>query len=302
MPIDHYQQKNLPAVKPDVKNDPEKYKPSDALINALNVALELNMPLLLTGEPGTGKTQFAHHIAHRFGLGKVLVFNAKTTSIASDLFYRYQAVKHFQYIQNIQHNSDSSKSVEDFIEFEALGKAIRIAMTDKKRSVVLIDEIDKAPRDFPNDILNELENLEFSVPEMDQKFKAPDDLRPIIILTSNSEKNLPAPFLRRCAYVNIDFPKGDGLLKIVQNKLPDYPDMQTWITEFEKIRERAAALNTKKPATAEFISWLIVLKELGFQAADLNSSDKNAQLLQSYSVLAKSEELLKDLAKKLSEK
>ncbi|MEZ4775105.1 MAG: MoxR family ATPase [Bacteroidia bacterium] len=299
MPLDHYQQINLPPVKPDVKNDPKKYKPSDALINAFNVALELNMPLLLTGEPGTGKTQFAHHIAHRFGLGKVLVFNAKTSSIASDLFYRYQAVKHFQYIQNIQHNGDSGKNAEDFIEYEALGKAILIALTEKKRSVVLIDEIDKAPRDFPNDILNELENLKFSVPETDQTFEAPDDLRPIIILTSNSEKNLPAPFLRRCAYVNIDFPNADGLLKIVQLKLGQYENIDKWITEFEKIRKRAADLNTKKPATAEFIAWLMVLKQLDFSAADLNSSDKKTQLMQSYAVLAKSEELLKDLEKEL---
>lgn len=304
MLMQHYQNKTLPPVKRENWNHPSRYRPSPGLADAFDVSLELSMPLILTGEAGAGKTQFAHHIADHFGMGEALVFNAKTTSTATDLFYRYQAVKHFQYIQNKQEQEKGLKSTEDFIEYQALGLAIKRAQEKGERSVVLIDEIDKAPRDFPNDILNELEYLRFEVPELDQSFQAPQELRPIIIMTSNSEKNLPAPFLRRCVYFNIDFPKREELYEIIRLKLGDEEmegsQLQKLIAEFEAIRELARQANTKKPATAELISWLAVLRQMEFDADTLGTpaADRKA-LRQSYTVLAKSDELRLALEKRL---
>lgn len=304
--MNHYENKQLPQSLASHIDDPALYSPDEGLIDALNVALELNMPLLLTGEPGTGKTRFAHHIAHHFKLGEVLVFNAKTTSTASDLFYRYQAVKHFQYIQNKLVDDGSPKSAEDFIDYQALGQAIRRA--DKHisepahRSLVLIDEIDKAPRDFPNDILDEIDRMHFFVPELNKRFEAAADLRPLVVLTSNSEKNLPAPFLRRCVYYNIDFPNREKLYQIIQLKLgANIPDLEPLLNEFDSIRTIAAQRSSKQPATAELISWLLILKALQFDASTLESPQVDKKLLlQSYSVLAKSEDLLNALEERIN--
>ncbi len=308
MSINHYKEKKVPKSKLAKWTQAKKYKPAKGLIDALNVSLELNMPLILTGEPGTGKTQFAHHIADHFDLGEVLVFNAKTTSIGSELFYRYQAIKHFQYIQNLKNlpsETTTSKSMEDFIEYHALGKAIIRAQEKKKRSVVLIDEIDKAPRDFPNDILNELEYLQFEVPELDRSFEVPEGFHPIIILTSNSEKNLPAPFLRRCIYYNIDFPKTNDLFEIIKTKMMDEKfeegTLMNLISEFESIRDIAQKNNTKQPATAELITWVAILKQLEFNTDTIGSPKVDEKkLIQSYSVLAKSEVLLKALKTRIT--
>ena len=164
-------------------NAPELYMPSDALIDAVNVALSLGQPLLLTGDPGTGKTELASHIAYQFGLVEPLIFTAQTTSTATDLFYKYDALGHFQY-NSVQKEPLSKDDLEKrYIHFNALGEAIR----RKQRLVVLIDEIDKAPRDFPNDILFAIEKLRFVVPELNNKVFETDPVkRPIIVLTSNS--------------------------------------------------------------------------------------------------------------------
>ena len=302
----HYENKTLPPVKRESWNHPARYRVSPGLADAFNVALELSLPLILTGEAGTGKTQFAHHVADRFGMGPALVFNAKTTSVATDLFYRYQAVKHFQYIQSKREQEKALKNTGDFIEYQALGLAIRNAQEKGTRSVVLIDEIDKAPRDFPNDILNELEGLRFDVPELETSFQAPQELRPVIILTSNSEKNLPAPFLRRCVFFNIDFPDRKELYEIIRLKLGaeemEQGRLNRLIEEFDAIRKVAAQANTKKPATAELISWLAVLQQLGFDVDTLGTPgvDKKT-LMQSYTVLAKSDELRQALKKRIDD-
>ena len=274
-------------------NDPALYIPSDALIDAVNVALSLGQPLLLTGEPGTGKTQLAYHIAHYFGLGSPLVFTAQTSSTAMDLFYKYDALGHFQYNQNSK-DPLSIEALEDrFIRYNALGEAIRT----QKRAVVLIDEIDKAPRDLPNDVLFAIEKLKFRVPELDKSYESIPNLRPIIILTSNSEKNLPDAFLRRVIYYHIPFPSAEDLLKILNSKTTGIPeaDMAKAIAHFGEIRDMKLK---KSPATAELIFWVLLLQNIGFPMSKIGGtlSDAEKEMLRmSYSVLAKNKEDLMSL-------
>lgn len=243
------------------------------LKDACNVALLLGQPLLLTGEPGTGKTQFAASLAWELGFDPPLKFEIKSTSTARDLFYTYDALKRFQ---DIQSKTSSSSELLNYITYQALGLAIlktkepgevkqfiseEFLHSGKSRSVVLIDEMDKAPRDFPNDLLNELEHLYFRIPELGNvKVEADPTLQPIVIITSNSEKDLPEAFLRRCIYYNIPFPKPDRLKEIVSNHLDlasDSKFLQDAIALFERLRKSGLR---KKPATAELLSWLLALQ------------------------------------------
>lgn len=296
-------QSKLPPISLNERiNDPALYLPAPGLVSAVNVALNLGLPLLLTGEPGTGKTQLAYHIAHYFSLGDVLVFNAQTTSGAKDLFYRYDALGHFQHSQT-QAEALSPEEIEKrYIRYQALGAAIR----SEQRRVVLIDEVDKAPRDLPNDILAALERLEFDVPEIDKSYSTSKTNRPIIIMTSNSEKNLPEPFLRRVAYYHIDFPTAEALLSILQRKVGGFDgeagaaNLRHIIQHFEHIRSRTTVKLRKDPATAELIQWAALLQKLGFDVEKLNalgelSEQAKADLKLSYCVLAKNKDDLDQL-------
>jgi MoxR-like ATPase len=291
-----------PIVVNDKLNDPNLYVPSKGLMSAVNVALQLGQPLLLTGEPGTGKTQLAHHIAHFFNLGKPLIFNAQTTSQAKDLFYRYDALAHFQFAQTQKEPLTPEEVEKRFIRYHGLGAAIR---TDVK-AVVLLDEIDKAPRDLPNDILAAIEDLYFEVPEIGKKFPASPENRPIIIMTSNSEKNLPDAFLRRVVYYNIPFPNSATLLRIVSSKIGGYTegDIKLLIAHFEEIRGGKTVRMRKNPATAELINWVALLHKAGFNAKNIEDpstlpKQDKATLEMSYSVLAKNRDDLKDILKML---
>ncbi len=287
-------QRDLPGFEYNARlNDPSLYKPSTELVNAVNVALALGQPLLLTGEPGTGKTQLAHHIAWFFKLGKPLVFNAQTTSSASDLFYKYDALGHFQYSQNNAETLSPDELERRFIRYQGLGAAIQ----SDKRQVVLIDEIDKAPRDLPNDVLAAIEDLEFGVPEIGKSYKTQTEKRPIIIITSNSEKNLPDPFLRRVVYFHIPFPDAAALLEIVSSKVDGYTseELAQLVQHFERIRTDKNLKLKKLPATAELIFWTMLLKKFQFKVAKLSdtrklSAEEKEHLLTSYSVLAKTKE------------
>ncbi|MEO6760313.1 MAG: MoxR family ATPase, partial [Saprospiraceae bacterium] len=296
------------------------YLPGDGLRAAVEVARDLEMPLLVTGEPGTGKTQLAYWVAETLLGGQaqdVLRFNTKTTSVAKDLFYRYDAIRHFR------ESRKEDVNVLDYISFEALGKAILAA--GQRQYVVLVDEIDKAPRDFPNDILFEFEEMAFRVEEASARdFEGYDfgnkpefrELKakigrvvpqqgviglpagapkPLLILTSNSEKNLPDAFLRRCVFFHIGFPDKDFLAKIVAanaNLSPEYLNMvDAMVREFEEIRRKGLR---KPPATAELVRWAEILEKRGIDLDQVAKGDKTMQqkLLSTYPVLAKNREYL----------
>jgi len=272
----------LPASRPTSEIRPETYMPDDGLVDAVNVALLLGQPLLLTGEPGTGKTHLAYHVAWQFGLGDVLKFETKSDHKASDLFYIYDALRHFHAVQVAQANNQEAPNAKDYLRYTALGKAIILANERKKveqflsttgfkhpgkpqRSVVLIDEIDKAPRDFPNDILNEVEHSHFYVPELgsDDKIGVMDEqFKPILILTSNSEKHLPSAFLRRCVYYNIKFPDREILEKIVEKRLGDIAkNSSDFLPDALDLFFDLRSQLKEKPATAKLLNWLMVLHQ-----------------------------------------
>lgn len=312
-----------PFERPESYEAPRLYLAGKGLRAAVNVAIMLGQPLLVTGEPGTGKTRLADSIAFEFGDLPLLKFHTKSTSTARDLFYHYDALGHFRDVQlETRMNAAAAdtppapgagRSAAPYITYNALGLAILLTLaaddprretvnpnieedwgqTGGTRSVVLIDEIDKAPRDFPNDILNEIEDMEFEVRELDAPpFKAVKELRPIVVLTSNSEKNLPEAFLRRCVFYHIEFPRLRALRRIVERRLGPAPDdippdlREHALRHFQRIRD----LKLKKvPATAELLAWVGVLERMGLDPSPPNPTPQQERaLIYTYSILAKS--------------
>ena len=270
----------------------EDYIPHPDLSHAVNVALALGMPLLLTGAPGTGKTQLAYALGNDLSC-PVHKFETKSTSAAKDLFYTFDALSAFKM-------DSPGFDVSQFIHYQALGKAILEAFpaedipegmlnqasqhSGPRRSVVLIDEIDKAPRDFPNDLLNEIDRLYFRVPELrnigspgadqieqgDESAGVAPEFRPIVVLTSNSEKGLPDPFLRRCVYFDIPFPEPEQMLEIVSARVKRLgrgdPMLADAIDLFYDLRhDRGRTKLQKEPSTAELLNWLNMLLMRGVE-------------------------------------
>ncbi len=295
---------SLPSDEDQLRREsPGGYVAETGLRDAVNVALLLGQPLLVTGEPGTGKTQLARSVAHELELPGPLVFNTKTTSTARDLFYRYDSLAHFHDAQ-FRGGSSAELRVEDYITYEALGLAILLSLPPDEsrpflpssvehnapaRAVVLIDEIDKAPRDLPNDVLNEIENMAFTVKETGRTFASQAGFRPVVIMTSNSEKNLPAAFLRRCVFYHIAFPNAERLAEIVRRRLALNEHftgemLSRALEHFVEIRKQDKL--RKKPATAELLAWLRVLERKGLDVGDRARSD---EVVSTYSILAKDE-------------
>lgn len=288
----------LPTVDPYALRRPEYYRASPELTAAVDVALTLGMPLLLTGEPGSGKSGLADSLAWEIGLGDVLKFSVKSDTESRDLFYRFDTVGRFHAAQT-KPGDDAALDPNRFITFAALGKAILLAKDRAKlielglkdhvavdaqgqrRSVVLIDEIDKAPRDVPNDMLTEIEDMHFDIPELADGSRSmvrigldqdENRYRPIVIFTSNSEKALPDPFLRRCVYHHLGFPpfKADAqnenvvtVESIVQARLGDRysPDgkiagqVVSALRFVRYLRQDRHGLE-RLPTLAEILNWL----------------------------------------------
>ncbi|MDQ0468945.1 AAA family ATPase [Labrys wisconsinensis] len=220
---------------------------TEELMAAIDVAIGLGRPLLVSGEPGCGKTELGYAIARCMGIGRVHFFSTKSNSEARDLFYSYDAIGRFRDAQATRDPAAPAPDIADYVEYQALGRAILDAHEEAsirhllrgsrpyshpgrpRRSVVILDEIDKASRDFPNDLLREIEDLSFRVPELARRegdAAEPEtpggiapDLRPIVVVTSNEERQLPDAFLRRCVFHEIAFPEGDILGRIIASGL-----------------------------------------------------------------------------------
>ena len=232
---------------------------------AVNAAIVLEKPLLIKGEPGTGKTELARQVSDSLGLN-IIEWNIKSTTKAQQGLYEYDAVS------RLRDSQLGDKKIENIGNYIKKGK-IWNAFESKERSVLLIDEIDKADIEFPNDLLQELDKMEFFVYETNEIVKAKK--RPIVIITSNNEKELPEAFLRRCFFHYIQFPEIDTLKKIVQVHFPDIKKtlLEAALNRFFEVREIPGL--KKKPSTSEALDWIKLLLLEDINPIDLKSDGKD---------------------------
>ena len=254
---------------------------------AVNASINLERPLLVKGEPGTGKTELARQVANSLKL-EIIEWNIKSTTKAQQGLYEYDAVSRLR-------DSQMGEKIKDVGKYIKKGK-IWNAFETKKKSVLLIDEIDKADIEFPNDLLQELDKMEFYVYETGQTIKA--DNRPIVIITSNNEKELPEAFLRRCFFHYIKFPEIDTLKKIVNVHFPKIKKtlLDSALKTFFEIRDVPGL--KKKPSTSEALDWIKLLLIEDLDPSDLKTQS-NKLLPKLYGALIKNEqdiELFEQLA------
>ena len=256
------------------------YVASEDLMNTVNIAMTLQKPLLIKGEPGTGKTMLAQAVAEALGK-KLIIWNVKSTTKAQDGLYVYDVV------QRLYDSQFGNEGVDDIAKYIKLGKLGEAFQADEQ-VVLLIDEVDKADLEFPNDLLWELDQMEFYIPETKETVRAKQ--RPIVIITSNAEKELPDAFLRRCVFHYIEFPdqqQMEAILRVHFDKLDEELVRQAlaafyWVRDLRGIE--------KKPSTSELVDWLRAMvaggvdpdhitREIPF-AGVLLKKDKDLQTLQ----------------------
>ncbi|MCC0076842.1 MAG: MoxR family ATPase [Rhodobacter sp.] len=244
----------------------ETYIATEDLTMAVNAAVTLERPLLVKGEPGTGKTELARQVADSLGLD-IIEWNIKSTTRAHQGLYEYDAVSR---LRDSQLGDDRVHDVRNYIKKGKLWQAFE---ADRK-VVLLIDEVDKADIEFPNDLLQELDRMEFFVYETGETIRA--KVRPIVIITSNNEKELPDAFLRRCFFHFIRFPDAETLAQIVKVHHPGIKEalLSSALTQFFELRETPGL--KKKPSTSEMLDWLKLLLAEDLTPEDLKRDGVNA--------------------------
>ncbi len=237
------------------------YVASEQLMASVNVAIALQKPLLIKGEPGTGKTMLAEAVAKSLGK-RLIIWNIKSTTKAQDGLYMYDT------IQRLYDGQFGEEGVDDISRYIKLGK-LGEAFESQEQVILLIDEIDKADLEFPNDLLWELDQMEFYIHETKRTVKAKQ--RPIVIITSNAEKELPDAFLRRCIFHYIDFPDEALMEEIVRTHYPDVEEklLKNAMDVFYQIRSLKDI--RKKPSTSELIDWVNALQIGGIPVEKIRS-------------------------------
>jgi MoxR-like ATPase len=257
----------------------ETYFASAELEDAINLAIALGRPLLLQGDPGAGKTRLAYAIAYSLGLPLEEAY-IKSTSQGQDLLYTFDAVRRLYDLQS-DRNREARDDARPYVRFGPLGRAI-VRATYGRRSVVLIDEIDKADIDFPNDLLRELDELAFEVAEVPgMKYAIADDrpdLRPIIIVTNNEEKTLPAAFLRRCIFHYLEFPSSSAELdRILDMHGVRQPGLRK--RSIEALLTLRGMDLSKKPGLSELLDWVQYLQAMDVDEAEVAALPYSGALL-----------------------
>jgi MoxR-like ATPase len=230
-----------------------KYVLDDELAKIVNISMALELPLLLKGEPGTGKTMLAHAIAESLGM-PLLVLNVKSSLKLVESLYQYDTLTRL----NDSRFGDSQRDVSNIEDYIRMGKIGRAFVSDT-RVVLLIDEIDKADTDFQDDMLDVLDLMQFDIMEIDKSVRAKH--RPVIIITSNAKKDLSDPFLGRCNFHHIAFPEPDMMREIISVHFPDLDKelLETCVKTFYRLREFQGI--EKKPATRELLNWIRALRD-----------------------------------------
>jgi len=257
----------------------DKYVASEDLRIAVNAAIALERPLLIKGEPGTGKTVLAHEIAKSLDT-QLLQWHVKSTTKAQQGLYEYDAVAR---LRDSQLGDDRVHDIKNYIKRGKLWEAF----TADKRPVLLIDEIDKADIEFPNDLLQELDRMEFNVYETGETVSAKE--RPVIIITSNNEKDLPDAFLRRCFFHYINFPDAETMKDIINVHFPDVKSrlVTTALKRFYDIRSVPGL--KKKPSTSELLDWLKLLMIEDIDPETLRETDPKKLIPPLHGALLKNE-------------